>query len=63
MLTALIIDTADFPQLEGQEVGRELDLDITAVVVKINDIMHAKGGSPSSLLTLAVTRIDITQTT
>ena len=62
MLTALIVETADFPQLEGQEVGRELDLDITAVVVKITDL-HAEGGSPSSLLTLAVTRLDISQTT
>ncbi len=62
MLTSLIVETADFPQLEGQEVGRELDLDITAIVVKITDL-HAEGGSPSSLLTLAVTRIDITQTT
>ncbi len=62
MLTSLIVETADFPQLEGQEVGRELDLDITAIVVKITD-HDAEGGSPSSFLTLAVTRIDISQTT
>ncbi len=60
MQSKLIIDVADFPALDGQEVGRELDLEITGIVIAV---VYAEGGPPSLQgCTLLVTRADITQT-
>lgn len=63
----LIIDTAEFPALEGQEIGRELELEMTAVVTKVipwefGTPLSEEGGSPSHVV-LAIMRVDITQTT
>ncbi len=59
-MSTLTIDTAEFPNLAGQQVGRELELELTAVVTEVVD---AEGGSPSLGVTLTVLRIDIAQTT
>ncbi len=61
MQSKLIIDVKDFPQLDGQQVGRELDLEITGVVTAV---AYTEGGPPSLLgVTLHIIRADITQTT
>ncbi len=57
----IMIDTKDFPALDGQEIGRELDLELTAVVTDTHGIME--GGSPSLGVTLVIVRADISQTT
>ncbi len=61
-MTILIIDDSEFTSFQGQEIGRELELELTAVVTKV-ELMPQEGGSPSSLVTLAVLRADIAQTT
>lgn len=68
MTTALVIDTKEFKNFEGQEVGRELELEVTAVVSAV----AAKEGDPPTFanaawgddtIELTILRIDITQTT
>ncbi len=62
MTTFLTIDTADHPNVRGQVVGRELELEVRAIVTRVNGEPH-EGGSPSELVTLIVVDLDITQTT
>jgi hypothetical protein len=57
-MTTLIVDVDDFENFAGQEIGRELELEVTAVVTEVVD---NKGGSPS--VKFAIVRADITQTT
>lgn len=54
--TTLIVMVDDFPNFEGQEEGRELELELTVVVTRV------QGGSPSRVV-LTVVRADIVQTT
>ena len=81
-MTTLLIDVDEFPNLKGQEVGRELELELTVVVTSVlpDRTLRKKvaaafgvdpevafgsvgGGLPSGAVILAVTRVDITQTT
>ncbi len=59
-MTILIVDTTEFPELDGTELGRELELELTAIVTRV---ISEEGGSPSLVATLTVTRIDVCQTT
>ncbi len=59
-MSVLIINTREWPELDGQELGRELDLEITAVVT---EIVNQQGGSPTLGVTLTIVRLDIMQTT
>lgn len=59
-MTTLVIDTDEFPNLHGQEAGRELELELTAIVTRVQS--KVEGGSPSTV-ELVVVRVDIAQTT
>lgn len=71
--TTLIVMVDDFPNFEGQVLGRELELELTAVVTGFQDGTMwstsegagpppTEGGSPSRVV-LTVVRADIVQTT
>lgn len=57
-MNTVLINPDDFPGFEGQEIGRELELELTAVVTKVVD----EGGIPSHVV-MTIVRADITQTT
>lgn len=64
--TTLIVMVDDFPAFEGQVLGRELELELTAVVTNVEPQKSqgppVEGGSPSRVV-LTVVRADIVQTT
>ena len=60
--TTLVVMVDDFPNFAGQEIGRELELELTAVVTR-PDCICDKGGLPSRRVELVIVRADITQTT
>jgi hypothetical protein len=62
--STLIVMVDDFPQFEGQVLGRELELQLTAVVTNAPKEGHppAEGGIPSRVV-LTIVRAEITQTT
>jgi hypothetical protein len=70
-VSTIILDTSDFPNLEGQQVGRELELEITAVVTRVEATLIGVTSDPNRRVTLpgSITvellpvRVDITQTT
>jgi hypothetical protein len=62
MTTFIAIDTHDYPVLQGQEPGRELEIELTAIVTRV-ELAATEGGSPSERVTMIVTRLDIGQTT
>ncbi len=62
MTSTIMIDTADHPNLVGQQDGRELELEVRAIVTSVRAQVQ-EGGSPSELVTLIVVDADITQST
>lgn len=75
--STLIVMVDDFPAFEGQVLGRELELELTAVVTNVESppqvhdadhgiptrvVIPTEGGSPSRVV-LTVVRADIVQTT
>jgi hypothetical protein len=56
----LIIDVRQFPGFGGQQPGRELELEMTAIVTRLE---NNEGGIPSERVVLTIVRADITQTT
>ncbi len=70
MTSILKIDTADYPQLSGQEVGRELELEVRAVVTNVEaELLDTSGFAKKSVsagtihVELLILDLDITQTT
>lgn len=57
-MSKMIISTIGFPNLDGQEIGRELELEITAIVTRTIPLLGS-----GSHVELEIVRVDITQTT
>lgn len=56
MATTLLVDVNDFANFEGQEIGRELEFEVTAIVTQITTEI------PGYVM-LDIVRADISQTT
>lgn len=67
MSTRIYVDPKEFPQLDGQELGRELELEMTVVVTALPKEGYPPLDPPIDLfltgLELTIVRVDITQTT